>query len=149
MTQSIPRPRQPIKLVSDTTASVLITIGVVLLGGCSSVDNETRAPVVGKVMYEGKPLSQGQIVMVHDSGKMGASEIQPDGSYRLEAVVGENRIMIDSRDQANLSQISPKQGRGVRLAPSLIPSRYSDYETSGLRLTVVEGSNSHDFDLTN
>jgi hypothetical protein len=129
---------------------VLAAVSSVLLTGCWPANVKDRtAPVSGKVMYKGKPLTQGQIVMVHNSGKMCASEIQSDGSYRLEAVVGENKIMVDSRDQKNLSQISPRQGRPLQRATSTVPERYSDYMSSGLKLMVVEGTNHHDFDLTN
>ena len=139
--QSVPR-------VGATIIMALLVLYSVSLNGCSSAADETRfAPVTGKVTYKGKPLSQGQIVMVHDSGKMSASEIQPDGSYRLEAPLGENKVMVDSRDPQLRSQISPKQGRGGRLEPSLIPARYGDYESSKLQLTVIEGMNTQDWVL--
>jgi hypothetical protein len=139
--QSVPR-------VGATMIMALLVLYSVSLNGCSSVAEETRfAPVTGKVTYKGKPLSQGKIVMIHESGKAGAGEVQSDGTYRLEAVVGENKVMIDSRDQKKLSQSSPKQGRGVRLEPSLIPERYGDYESSKLQLTVIDGMNTQDWEL--
>lgn len=121
---------------------------MVIADGCGSGKPEIQfAPVSGKISYQGKPLSQGQIVMVHNSGKMGASEIGSDGSFRLEAPVGENLVMVDSRDQVILSQLSPKQGRPLKQPKSLIPEKYNDYVSSGLKLQVVEGGNVHDFQL--
>ena len=46
--------------------------------------NVKLAPVSGKVTYRDKPLDHGQIVFVHDSGEMAASEIAPDGTYQGE-----------------------------------------------------------------
>ncbi len=61
------------------------------------------APVSGKVTYRGKPLPFGQIVMVHTAGPMQAGEIRSDGSYAIEAPVGENRVMIICQDP-NIAQ---------------------------------------------
>lgn len=126
----------------------LLALCSISLHGCSPAADETRvAPVTGKVTYKGKPLSQGKIVMIHVSGKAGASEIQPDGSYRLEAAVGKNKVMIDSRDQKKLAESSPKRAPGTRVEPTLIPQRYGDYESSKLQLTVIDGMNTQDWKL--
>ena len=139
---------QSIARVNATFIVALLALCSVSLSGCSSTADETHfAPVTGKVTYNGKPLSQGKIVLIHDSGKAGVGEIQPDGSYRLEAAVGENKVMIDSRDQQNLAESSPKHARGARVEPTLIPQRYGDYESSKLQLTVIDGMNTRDWDL--
>lgn len=131
-----------------TCIVALLALCSVSFTGCSSAADKTRyAQVTGKVTYNGKPLSQGKIVLIHDSGKSGVGEIQPDGSYRLEAAVGANKVMIDSRDQQNLVESSPKQARGTRVEPSLIPQRYGDYESSKLQLTVIDGVNTQDWEL--
>lgn len=115
--------------------------------GCQNSSDEVRfAPVNGKILYKGQPISTGKLVMIHSSGKAGACEIGPDGTYRLEAPVGENRVMIDDRDQQKLAQMSPAQAQRM---PSALPERFRDYMSSGLKLTVVEGNNQHDFNLKN
>lgn len=117
--------------------------------GCGSHSPiRSDAPVVGTVTYRGKSLSHGQIAMIHQSGQIAASEIQPDGSYQLKAIVGENRIMIECTDRPNLSQISPRSGRLLQPAKSLIPARYNDYASSGLTMNVIAGANTHDWHLS-
>jgi hypothetical protein len=104
--------------------------------------------VIGKVTYRNAALDHGQIVMVHDSGQMGASEIAPDGSYRLEAAVGENAVLIRCTDEPNLSTLGSKGDRSFKLAKSLIPTKYGDYHSSGLKAVVIDGSNKIDWDLS-
>jgi hypothetical protein len=139
-------------LINQATARELLCVSflscLTILPGCESSKTQVPfAPLSGKVTYQGKALPQGQILLVHSSGSMGASEIRPDGHYEMQAPVGENRVMVDARDQKNLSQISPKQGRPLQQAKSVIPARYNDYVSSGLKLKIVEGSNQHDFNL--
>lgn len=121
--------------------------GFLNLAGCSRGLEAKLAPVSGRITYGGHPLSHGQIVMIHSSGRVGAGEIGADGRYQLQAAVGENKVMIQCADQPNLSQLSPTKGRALQLPRSLIPKRYTSYTSSGLRLTVVDGKNIHDWRL--
>jgi hypothetical protein len=105
------------------------------------------APVSGKVTYRGKALDHGQIVFVHDSGELGASEIAADGTYELKAAVGANRVMVECTDAPNLSSIDPKVGRPLRIPKSFIPEKYQDYQGSGLKMDVIDGPNEKDWTL--
>ena len=129
---------------------VLIVCVAVGMLGCNERPkrNVKLAPVTGTVAYENKPLSHGQIVLVHDSGEMGASEIRSDGTYDLKAAVGKNRVMIECTDEPNLSEVDPKAGRALRMPKSFIPLKYRDYQSSGLTIDVVDGSNHKDWDLS-
>ncbi|MEX0641101.1 MAG: hypothetical protein WD468_00290 [Pirellulales bacterium] len=85
--------------------------------------------------------------MVHDSGQMGASEIGADGSYRLEAAVGPNAVLIRCRDEPNLSTMGADADRGFKRAKSLIPTKYENRNSSGLKIDVVDGPNEKDWAL--
>ena len=126
-----------------------LTLTVILwLEGCRKSGPEIQfAAVSGSVSYQGKLLKHGKVVMIHGSGKAGSGEIQSNGQYQLQAPVGENMVMIECRDEPNLSQVDPGVGRNLRLPPSLVPERYSNHMTSGLTVTVVDGPNVKDWIL--
>lgn len=59
-------------------------------------------PVKGKVIYRGKPLTQGQIVFrPTDAGREATGQIKPDGTFALTthkdgdgAVVGTHKVTV-------------------------------------------------------
>ena len=120
---------------------------LVLLLGCGKGQQRIMAPVAGRITYAGKALPHGQITMIHNSGQMGSGEIQPNGTYQLEAQVGENRVMIRCMDDPTFTQTNPAQGVPLKSYKSLIPAKYADYVTSGLTINVTEGQNSRDWKL--
>ena len=92
-----------------------------------------------------KPLTHGRVVFINQAGKAGGGDIQENGTYSLEAPVGENMVMIECRDQPNSSQVDTNVGVGQSLPPSLIPESYSNRITSDLTATVKEESNTFDW----
>jgi hypothetical protein len=125
--------------------AVSFCFGVVFLTcltGCGGgADGRQMAPVSGKVTYRGKELDHGQVVLVHDSGQIGSSEIRADGSYQLEAQVGLNRVMITCTDYPEYAKAHPENPDRLRIEKSLIPAKYTNYNTSGLSIDVAAGQN--------
>jgi hypothetical protein len=120
---------------------LFLSIGILaigcLLSGCTKGKVPMRmAPVRGIITYRGKPLSHGQIVVMHSSGPLGAGEIAADGSYKIDAPMGDNSVMIQC----------PVED-GSKDPKSLIPVRYTNYATSGLTLSVKDGDNQKDWKL--
>jgi hypothetical protein len=110
------------------------------------------ARVSGKVLYEGKPVPKGTIafVPVAPGGRNATGAIGPDGTYTLQteepedgAQLGEYRVTISAHDEVVLDYIP-----AVPVKPKLlVPAQYENLETSGLKKTVVRGSNVFDFEL--
>jgi hypothetical protein len=110
------------------------------------------AAVSGKVTYQGKPVPKGTITFLTDDpkGRNATGEIGPDGSYTLQteeprdgAQLGEYRVTIFAHDEPILDYTPPRP-----IPPKLlVPSQYENPDTSGLKKTVVRGSNVFDFDL--
>ena len=124
-------------------AGLLCVMGLL---GCGGRPEIKMAPIAGTVTYDGKPLTHGRILLMHRSGKMGSGEIGLDGRYRVEAPVGECNVMITCTEQPDRS--TPKPAWDDRQVPrSLIPQRYSNYETSGFKVTLVDGENTRDWKL--
>jgi hypothetical protein len=110
------------------------------------------ARVTGKVTYQGKPVPKGTIafVPVAAGGRNATGLIAPDGTYRLQteepndgAQLGEYRVSISARADEVLDYTPPVPIPPKRLAPE----KYENPENSGLKATVVRGSNVFDFDL--
>lgn len=112
-----------------------------LLSGCGG--GRELAPVTGKVLYQGKPLKFGSIMLQPTSGQPATAEIQPDGTFRVEtfgegigAVVGRNKVRIvcyESHDPNRNSTLS--DGETV-FGRSLIPKRYTSFDTSNLEVEI-------------
>ena len=119
--------------------------------GCGRSGPE-MAPVSGRVAYQGKPVPKGTIafVPVAPNGRTATGALGPDGSYTLQteepedgAQLGEYRVTISAHDEVVLDY-TPAQPIKPKL---LAPPQYENPETSGLKKTVVHGSNVFDFDL--
>jgi hypothetical protein len=141
-------------------------VPLVFLVGCGRVEKKIQqAEVSGKVYYQGKPLPGGIVKFVNSSGYIGISVIDPaDGSYKLEAPVGEVKIAVDNRmlntggrqrPPVDLSAVkrerSNRPGGGGQVITGTfvpLPSHYSDPESSGLKYTVKKGAQTYDIELS-
>ena len=105
----------------------------------------TTAPVTGTITYKGEPVTIGTITFQPASGAFTSAEIQSDGSYTCEAVIGPNTVMIVSREpEEEPNPDEPPMPRPP--AKSYIPDEYGG-PRSGLSVEVAEGDNTADFDL--
>jgi hypothetical protein len=126
--------------------SVVLMLAIVAFGcGHRGVDLPT-ATVVGRVMYRGKPLAGGRIAFIHASGQAAGGELTSDGSFRLDAYQGDNRISVECYD-FDVPGSTKKRSRMMENNKSLIPDRYMNYGTSGLTFEVKPDNNTADFTL--
>ncbi len=143
-----------------------VLVPAVLLLGCARGGKRIeQAEVSGKVLYQGKPLPGGNVKFVNNSGYIGICVIDPaDGSYKLEAPVGEVKIAVDNRmlntggrqrppvDLSAAKRERPDRpgGGGQVITGTFVPlpSHYSDPERSGLKYTVKQGQQTHDIELS-
>jgi hypothetical protein len=119
----------------------LVVLAVPLFVSCGR--SFPMAEVSGRVTYKGRPLPEGTIMFVPQTGFAAAGTIGPDGTYRLVsgkpgdgAVIGRHKVAV----------IPPYQPQS-RDYPKF-PLKYQDAETSGLVAEVKEGQNTLDFALT-
>ncbi len=126
------------RIRSRRVLSVTAMAGLLLLGGCG--DSRSLAPVTGRVLYNGKPLTSGTVFFQPEAGQPATGEIQPDGAFTLRtrgegdgAVVGRNKVRVTCYETP--AGGAAEQGEAV-LGRLLIPKRYTDYETSGLVVEV-------------
>jgi hypothetical protein len=128
-----------------------------LAAGC---DGGGTADATGTVLYRGKPVTAGTVVMVGPDGRAAMGEIGGDGSYRIEGVaagavkVGVSVPLPDSwtsEGQAGRRGVRDRQGVHAPARPTpptspkeAVPLTYGDPDTSGLQAELRPGSNRHD-----
>jgi hypothetical protein len=114
--------------------------------GCNS--NKNLVAVTGHVSYQGKPLEQGSIVFISPHSRQVTGEIKSGNIVSVTTLhendgiaAGEYSVAITSRDQS-------EKYKNSMAPPSLIPVRYADVSTSGLKATIQPNDNNAlQFDL--
>lgn len=133
-------------LSSPRSAIAMCLLGTLLLAvGCGS-DEKPRdfGKVKGTVTFNGKPLDHGTVIFQHVEGPVSDARINPDGTYELNAAVGETRVAIECRGpDVHLGGVREEIVPGK----SIVPEKMSMPETSGLKYTIVPGEDTFDIKL--
>jgi hypothetical protein len=113
--------------------------------------------VSGTVRYKGKALGGGTIPFLGSDGAASPATIGAEGTYHTRVRVGEARVLVSCVDEGRMVEHLQKlsdftRGAKAGAAPesrsfSLISERYGAWSTSGLKVTIQGGKNTHDFDL--
>jgi len=112
-------------------------------------------PVTGSVSFEGKP-TPGAVVLflpVDEPDKFTyrvAGTVDEDGAFEMQTSVPEGtRPGVAAGEYlVTISWNEPARDRDSDEGPDLVPPRYRDHRTSGLRVEIVEGNNELEpFDL--
>jgi hypothetical protein len=122
---------------------LLVILSLALLGGCGSRQLPV-APAKGQVFYRGRPLEFGAVMFQPGIGPPARGVIQPDGRFQLStygandgAVIGPHQVRItcfESQRPAGGVPTRTKAEAGV--GKSLIPPKYTNFDSSGLRVEV-------------
>lgn len=124
--------------------AIAISIGVLascLFAGCGDLSRDAGR-VRGTVVLDGKPLTSGNVIARPSTGDRGAKgAIQPDGSFMLSTVEhgdsivpGEHHLAVIAYQPNTTRDDSPEAARKL-----LVPTRYTDPSTSGLKVNVITG----------
>jgi hypothetical protein len=138
-----------------------------LLGLLASGCGGKMATVTGTVTFAGprgkQPLPDAVVQFMGSDGIPYSTRTGSDGTYSTQVAVGEARVLVSAINEAEARKFGNKilgkfkePGGGVNEKPlempprdfSLIPKRYGSWDTSGLKVTVTRGTNTHNFDLT-
>lgn len=147
---------------------LVLVVSIALPLGCGGDPSKPKlGQVSGTVIYKGEPVTKGVVSFVPSggpgaqTGQPATGEIGSDGSYQLTtfeaddgAVLGEHVVLVqavemDPSIEGGGMPIPDAQGRlNIKPPKHLVPEKYSKVETSPLRFTVAEGSNTYDIELT-
>jgi hypothetical protein len=119
-------------------AGSLLVFAVVLalVGGCGGPPKKKMGKVAGTVNYDGKPVTDGQVHFISNTGYGTVANITDSGKYATDPIeAAEYKVYVAPHPpgQQAPGTAAPKQ------ATSVIPAKYRDPESSGLTFTVVEG----------
>jgi hypothetical protein len=100
------------------------------------------APVKGKVLLDGRPLTTGVVNTLPSAGRGAHGEIQSDGSFQLHTFANNDGALIGDHKVA-VAAYDPSAGRTPESPDGklLVPSRYTNPETSKLKINVQPSGN--------
>jgi hypothetical protein len=141
---------------------MLAAMGIVIgCGGPKKLQQYTE--LSGTVRFKGKPVTGGSISFFGKEGEAAkTAPIKPDGTYTVQAPVGDVTISVDnSMLKPGFKKVEkrPGQGQGAGPRPGMgeqteitgtyvdIPAKYYKPETSGLKHTVKKGEATYDIEL--
>jgi len=131
--------------------SFLLPVVCLLLSGCGS--GEVRGRVAGKVTFQGQPVSEGIVVFANDQqGVHMTADLKSDGSYQILTAKGAGLPL--GTYAVSVCPPLPNVVTGVFGKPPVkkpypnIPAKYRSPKTSGLTLTVAQGENAFDINMT-
>ena len=135
--------------------------------GCGGGDNLTTAPVSGKVTYKNTPVDGALVQFYPEKGPLYSATTAQDGTFTLKGrssdgvVVGSGVFTVTLQEEGaspisdtppddpeKLGEYMLKHEAAEKKGPpkSLIPEKYSNPKTSGLKFEVKEGTE-NDFPL--
>jgi hypothetical protein len=131
------------------TLRLAAAAALIALAGCGG-GNPKTAPVKGTVTYKGRPVPNGTVTFIPESGPTATGELGPDGSYTLTtfrrgdgAVPGRYTVVIVAM-QDNAGRLPEER---TPLPPPIVPEKYTSAVTSDLRAEVEDKENTLDFPL--
>jgi hypothetical protein len=118
-------------------AAVILLVGGIGVVLALSARGSPKATVVGKVTYNKKPLSSGSITFFGADGISTPASIGSDGSFEAkDCPLGSLKVAVRSMS----TSLQKREGDKIKwVTKSMIPSKYSDPERSGLTC-IVGGS---------
>lgn len=134
-----------------------VVLFCVLASGCS--DRPTLAPVKGTVTLDGKPLLSGTVMFEAKgtrpaTGKIVNGQIVEVTTYDPNdgLPVGQHNVAVVAIEDASAAAANPGEGKAPKgnymSGKSLIPARYNDPNTSGLKVDITKGENTVELKLT-
>jgi hypothetical protein len=134
-------------------AAAFLAVALSAAAGCSGGTGN----VTGKITYKNEPVPGGSVQFMSPAGAF-VGEIGPDGSYSVSGVpTGASKIAITCQDPKYaeyMNQLAahardPKvpKPKGSPDDFNKIPTKYTDFTSSGLTYEVKSGSQTHDIEL--
>ena len=133
------------------TFRIILICGSLYLPGCARDPIGTTYPVKGKVYLDGVPLKAGSVAFFPANQGEGApafeaaGTIKQDGTYGLStrgkpgALLGSYKVTVVSQ-----TKVAPNRAGDV---VSLVPKKYTNKETTPLKVEVIEKVEDGNYDL--
>ena len=104
--------------------------------GCSSGRDAGRIRVAGSVSFDGKPLGHGAVLFARTGDRdVASTPIRAGGAFTVALLPGDYDVAVRCFAAADSTQTSADW----ESPKSLIPEKYVDAATSGLKVTAAAG----------
>lgn len=127
----------------------LLVVLVLVVSGCKQPEKLGR--IGGKVTFQGQPVSEGVVMFsCIDKGINMTANLEQDGSYEIIMAKGAGLPLGDYRVCVTPPPVFYPIGQPAPAQPKPypnIPSKYRNYQTSGLTVTIEDGDNPFDIDM--
>jgi hypothetical protein len=113
-----------------------------LVAGCGAAGRVPVFPVQGQVLFNGKPAAGAQVVF-HPAGKTGSDALRPtaqvdaDGKFTLTTFTSGDGAPAGEYEVTVEQWVSKNDDPAV----NVLPARYRQVRTSGLRVTIAANEN--------
>jgi hypothetical protein len=139
-------------------------VPMLMLGGCGGADKDMPplAKVTGKVMYKGKPVTNGSVIFTPIAGKGGETgqvatgQLEADGSFTLTtfntgdgAIIGQHNVTVESRGEDINTLNQPRADGTIAyvLPKPTVPKKYLTPAKTPLKYTVTPEGNHFEIEL--
>ena len=133
--------------VMSRTMPLIASLVALIICGCGP-KHPPVAPVKGQIFYQGKPLQFGSVMLQPTAGPPARGVIQPDGTFELStygdkdgAIIGQHVVRIvcvESQRGLNGGPATKPAEAEFGDGKPLIPSKYSYFDSSDLKVEVKE-----------
>jgi hypothetical protein len=132
-----------------TTVAGIAVLGISLqlaLVGCDGSGEASVVAVRGKVVLDGQPLKFGSVTLQPTRGQPAQGDIDPQGEFVLStyrqgdgAAVGRHKVKVTCYSSQDPAAKRSSANGNESLGVSLIPERYTRFDTSGLEVAILAG----------
>ncbi len=128
--------------------AVAAVLALATAAGCGGGDAEATGSVSGKVTFKDQPVTEGTVSLYDEKqGTAGGGKIESNGAYRVIGLkAGEYKASVSPPMDRETSS-DPNNPPKPKDMPN-IPEKYRKFETSGLSITVKDGTNELNVNMT-
>lgn len=122
---------------SDRSTLSIAAALLAMVMSCGCFDSGLKlAPVKGKVLVDGKPLTKGNVITQPAAGRGSNGTIQSDGSFELSS--GRERGALVGAHSVAVVAYQNETAQGAESDPGklIIPKMYANFQTSNLKIDV-------------
>jgi hypothetical protein len=128
-------PRPPYRILSIRATrlglAATVCLAAMLPAGCGD-GRPRRVPVSGRVLIDGQPVTQGTIAIIPEKARASGSDIGPDGRFTMTCFGDEDGVVPGTHTVT----VTSIQDIDQKTRKQLVPPKYSEPETSDLKVTI-------------
>jgi hypothetical protein len=122
--------------------TILLAFCIISISGCGD-SLPKRVPVSGHVVFDGKPLETGVLLIQAPGQRSSYATLGPGGKFTVTTFTENDGLMMGKHQVA----VVAKEDINQTTQKWFIPKKYSEVSTSGLEIDVTGSNNDVKIDL--